>query len=397
MKTKLLGALMLCLMLTSCFEEGYDVSNMDLTLKFGSDTLWTPYNCTGDIMLKGFVYPTHTIKFKETPDGVIYYAVYVPDESPIAETGHYDLTMRVAAGSGTLEKTQVWKRNITLGSMPDFMKEDDVVLDVENPMVFVTTQNESPCDVRTCFTIRTYDAQGNLIKECTTDEVAFAANKTQRICLAESRPEKWAHEMHGAQYVHCEGLSGLIRKIPHHVEVECGEVTTQTTSPEMEGKYYSMRFRFGIFVPFEFGPDFHLIARGETDSLAFELADYADLQPGEIVVEAKADNDIPLDISVTGHLLDEAGNDIEGLVIDKACVPAKKKDYPILLHMRAAAPFRLNNFMDGSGGAKKLHHMKAEAEMTTGEYPSELILRDSKIRLHHARVGIVGGITINAN
>lgn len=397
MKTKLLGALALCLMLASCFEEGYDVRDMDMTLKFGSDTLWTPYNCTGDIMLRGFVYPTRTIRFMDLPDGERYYAVYVPDEDPINETGRYDFTMKVTAGSETLEKVEVWKRNISLGSMPDFMKEDDVVLDLENPMVFVTTKNESPCTVTTHFTIRTYDAAGEIIKECVTDEVSFAANSTQRICLAESEPVRWEREMHGAQYVHSAGLSELVRKIPHHVEVEAGDVKSETLHPELAGQYFSMRFRFGIFVPFMFGPDFHLIARGETDSLAFELADYADLQPEEIVVEATADNDIALDLSVTGHLLDEAGNDIKGLVIDKAFVPAMRKGHPIELHLKAVAPFHLNNFMDGSNGAKKLHHLKAEAEMTTGDYPSELISAESKIRLHHVRVGIVGGITINAN
>ena len=397
MKTKLLGALALCLMLASCFEEGYDVRDIDMTLKFGSDTLWTPYNCTGDIMLRGFVYPTRTIRFMDLPGGKRYYAVYVSDENPTDETGRYDFTMKVPAGSETLEKTGVWQRDITLGGMPDFMKEDDVVLDLENPMVFVTAQNESPCNLSTHLTIRTYDAAGAMIRECVTEEVTLAANQTQRICLAESEPVKWEREMHGARYVQCAGLSELVRKIPHHIEVEAGDVKSETLQPELAGQYFTMRLRFGVFVPFEFGPDFHLIARGETDSLAFELADYADLQPEEIVVEATADNDIALDLSVTGHLLDEAGNDIEGLVIDKAFVPAMRKGHPIELHLKAVAPFHLNNFMDGSGGAKKLHHLKAEAEMTTGDYPSELISADSKIRLHHVRVGIVGGITINAN
>lgn len=397
MKKGLLCIIALCLMLTSCFEDGYDLRHVDKTLHFGTDTLWTPFNCTGDVMLTGFIYETTTLKYLQIPDGPTYFAISVQDEYLTDRTGVYDFTVKVVAGSSTMEKGGVVVKSIDMGAMPSFLKEDDVVLDLTDPMVFVTAVNDAPSYLTTHFTIQSYDENGQVLSQCVTDDITLYPKSKERLCLAQSEPTNWAHRMKGARYVHAEGLPLLIKKIPHRIQVECADVVGQLEDPGQAGKVFDLKFRFGVFIPFEFGPDFHLVARDSTQSLGFELADYADLQPGEIVVEAKVDNDIALDVDVTGHLLDEAGREIQGLTINKVSVPARHSDYPVVLHLNAEAPYKLNNFMDGSNGAQKLHHLQAEATLTTGTCPSELITLDSKIRLHHVRVGIVGGITINAN
>lgn len=389
MKRHFLLLPLVALSLISCYEDGYDLRDVDLTLQLGSDTLWTPYNSSGDILLKDFIYETSTVHYMQRPDSTRFFAI---------RTGEGTLSLKAQPLPGTqgLELLSPVARSVELGAMPDFLNEGDVVLDLQNPIVDFSVRNEAPAALSARFALTAYDDAGRPLYTCRTDPFSLPAASTSSYYLAQSVPAAWDYFTQGRTYVRAEGLRQLVRKVPRYVEMTLLEAACATAG-SLPAQLFGLDFRFRLFVPFEAGQDFRLVARDSTKALTFDLADYARLNTGEVVVQGLVDNDVSLRASVSANLMDAGGQTLDGLTLTAASVPPLARNYPVTLHLQAQGGHRLSDFMDGSHGARRFDHLQAEARLTSDGTSAPLITLGSRVRLHHVRIGLVGGITIDGN
>lgn len=280
---------------------------------------------------------------------------------------------------------------ISLSDLPDFLEDNDVVLDLANPMVFLSVRNSLSANISTELTL-TSDTDDGAHR---TGPLTIGANATNKYYLAKNEETDFLPaDKADYKFVEVDGLPNLIKKIPDEIKVDVDKVKLVATDLDIT-KEYPIDIEYEVYAPLIFGEEFKLVYAGTEDG--FDLGDdLEDLDAESLHIKANVISDVPANIRLDVELLDINGQKID-IVEDNSVIITKpsgaNKVSAIELNIKPKEGYSLKDILSGS---KQLDGIKYRAVLdkpNSGEplrNKTSLIIKDIK-------VSIKGVITYDAN
>lgn len=290
---------------------------------------------------------------------------------------------------------------ITLNDLPDFLNDDEVVLDLDNPIILLKASQGLPVSVNTALTLkainkaRTAPSVTVPLEIGGKDDVEYFYIADKPVANKNILPE----EYHNATYIKPDGsISGLIKHIPDEITVDISPITldASTTSIDLL-QSYKVNVEYKVYAPLTLGPDFQLIYRGTENGWSEDLEDFDDINVGEIILTAEAESNLPAAIKLSATPIDENGDEITQLTVNDIVI-APKKTSNITFTLKANTGYTLNDIIAGnkSKGVKQLDGVKYEARIDDANAGASLP-EDAYIKLKNIKVRIRGGVSYDAN
>lgn len=280
-------------------------------LKDGEEAYYD--NKTGQIHFKGEIKMEFTIDYA-------YMNEYAKINDP-----HIDI--RTTIGSlttdrvtGRFEKDEhVDVEPITFENLPDVVNDKEVVIDIENPVVRLTVDNEVPARALINATMRAYrdgkeTASLKVGEAYGTDSIKFEGGKKQTVWISRNSMAQLPDTVSGNVVI--PDMMKLLTVMPDRIEIDgwahtdSSQVVTMSLSHE-----YHVYPTYELFAPLIIGKNMKLVYNKIMDDLHDKLKH---LDVTKITFSANATNNIPLDLTATMTAKDELGNTIESIQLEQS-------------------------------------------------------------------------------
>lgn len=337
---------------------------------------------TGKIIMKGKV----TAHGKLTVDIPEFNAAQDPSIFINLSVG----TMGVTEVTGRFNETKnVDIKPITFDDLPEFIRDDEVVIDVENPIVAISIDNEVPADV-------IMNAQMISIKDGKrvsvlsvgddygTDPIIFHGAK-----FGESEAKRtniWVSRIPIAvpdsveKNIVVSDMMKLIERVPDRVEVEAYARTDSSKSVTLGlAQEYIATPYYELAAPLKMGPKMKIVYKKEIEDLKENLEK---TNLGSLVFTADVANNIPLDLSVEIIPLDDKGKEISGIkIITPEKIPAN-----------TSMPISFSIINDDSNAMSKIDRIRVKASAESSEKLAGNVLnKNQNLHIQNARISLKGG------
>jgi len=278
---------------------------------------------------------------------------------------------------------------INIDGLPDFLAEDNVVLDLTDPRIFITVTNKSPISVDMSAELKSFK-NGNMAGEASLENVNIPAERDDYvICLNQKIEDGW-NEAEQIMYVKVEGLSDLIKKIPDRIEIQKIETNVKQEEVTIDlNKNYTIVTDYKVDTPLKFGPETNITY---TETIDGWDADLEDMEFSKVEASMTATNAIPLGVNLTGVAIDKNGEPLDGVTVDlNVDIDAGSIDNPTKENIK----FTLTT---DNGSIKGLDGIKLTVIAKASESPKEEELKeDQYMQFDDIKLGLKGGITMDLN
>ncbi len=204
---------------------------------------------------------------------------------------------------------------ITVNDVPDFLKDEETLLDIENPYIRLKLKNHTPAKVNLkahiswttdgttangfdIGTIRGVNTPGQSIIVPANNETVFYLSRVRMDTIPLER-----------NIILDKNMFDMTSKIPD--EVRLTDVNAEAIQEEAtitlgkEGAHYEVETIYGLNAPLKFGNQLDIVYKDTIDDWAGDLED---ISIREAVVTMTALNGIPLDFSIEAQAVDRNGN-----------------------------------------------------------------------------------------
>lgn len=387
--------LSLCLGLTSCFKEGYDLDDLDTTMQVTAETLWLPASSTGEILLRKFVKAGEVLRYEQPAEGLEYFALRVNDKDATGRDGKYAITLKlINVGDTHLEMEENSCEKLNLDTLPEFLYDERVVLDLRNPALLMRAENHVPSDIDCDIVMRGYDRNNILLSEYKLGRIHLNAAHTpdgnvQQFYIAEEPSTIMPAWLTAYTYTKGLNLRQLVKQVPDRIEFRAEEVITSHSDMLTLGHPYEVKLNFGVFAPLEFGEQFHMEYNYDTDSFSDDLDVIDDLEVGNVLVEADVISTLPLDVKTIFEARNAQNERIEGLsIVPVHDVKQGQSTHITLQLLTSQAGDNVMNYLSDDLPEQKLDHFNIHATCDAGQNPSRLLTTDMYIKVENLRIGL---------
>lgn len=291
---------------------------------------------------------------------------------------------------------------VDLGDIPDFLKDKDVVLDIEHPVIMLEVGNTTGVPVLADLTL-TPLADGNPIEngiiELRREErdiVVKAADEMGEYTWSNffiSNSEAGMEP--GFEFVEVTNLPNLIRQIPDVIQINM----TAEADPEAEHRFdlshgdYEMNVRYNVHVPLTFGPDLQVVYRDTIDDFNSDIKDYVKYVT-EVVMEMEVENTIPLGMVCRAVALDVDGRALSGIEVSTPQpIEAAGWDGNNTTLVRGAFTIELKETVAGT--MEQLDGLALEITADANEGVKGASLKNNQYLRLSGKMRIPGGITVD--
>lgn len=320
----------------------------------------------------------------------------IPEKLSFSGNTSFDRDLHITHVSGTFQHEVGAVDPLKLDDIPDFLDDEDVVLDLENPMVFLNFTNSLPVDMNTSLTF-TSETDNNTPRS--TGEMTIAGGKSSYYYLAEKAENKYLPAEHSnAEWKKVEGLPNLIKRIPKKVNVNISKVTMKATDLDIT-REYPIEASYDVYAPLVFGPDFYL-TYADTDNDWDIDDDLGKMNAEAVTATATVSSNIPAAMTLHVDLIDLEGKKIDFVEDISVACSANAKDEPITISIKAKSGHELRELLSGKDAngnkCQKLDGMRYRAVLNK---PSEgqALNGESKILIKNVKVSLKGVVTFDAN
>ena len=280
---------------------------------------------------------------------------------------------------------------IRIDDLPDFLSDNNVVLDLTDPRIYITLTNPSPVSVDVNATLKSYK---NNISQGTAalENINIPKNcEDYTICVNQNK-DRW-DDTDNMMYVKVDNMSDLIKNIPDRIELT--DVETSVVPEEVTidlDRNYRIITDYKVDTPLQFGPDTRI---EYTENMDGWDADLEDMEFNEVVASMTVTNAIPLGVEITGEaIVIDNNNDEEKPKIDvelNANIPAGSPESPVKQEVK----FTITT-QDGS--IKGLDGIKLTVKASASENTSTETLNENQyMQFENIKLGLKGGITMDLN
>lgn len=207
---------------------------------------------------------------------------------------------------------------VEIGDLPDFIKDDSVVLDILNPVITVNAGNTIGVPVNADLKIQPIQ-KGRVITEGVVEasigiEPALVLGTTNwsNFWISDTR-----EGMPSAfNYVPTPNLPNLIRKVPDSISI----VVTAQADPDalhtvdLSIPEYKLQVKYNISVPLKLGKDLNIIYHDTIDDFNKDIEDYVDYVT-EAQILTEIENTIPLEMTCSAQAIDVNKRVLRGIKV----------------------------------------------------------------------------------
>ncbi len=291
---------------------------------------------------------------------------------------------------------------IELNNLPDFLNDDEVVLDLENPMIFITASNEIPAEAKTSITLSGKYKNDEEIKKDIGEITIPGECEGKVICVTgdeekarENLPEGYEEE--NIEFIEVEDLEELIYNIPEEIGVEIDPIKMHADDVDIT-ETYDVDVDYEVVAPLSFGEDFNLVYRDKEQGLSEDLSDLEDIKEldGTIAIKAQVDSDLEAALTLEVIPLDKSGKEIEDLEAIKVEIPAQANKKEIEISFKTVNGKKLSDILLGRNGAKQLDGIRYVARINDPIKGAEL-KSNHGIHLYNMKLELDAKASYDAN
>lgn len=238
----------------------------------------------------------------------------MPDNPTIkAKIGVADRTITMNSATGIFDP----KINLnTLGEvdvtgLPDFLDDDDVVADLDNPQILLTVNNNMDVAATVSATVIS-TKEGRELARVTLPEMSVAKNGLSKICICRQKTSELNQQYGEANVYAVSNLSTLINRIPDHIKiVDVNAHAKPEVATIVFGKEYHVKPSYKVNAPLAFGEKANIVYEDSFTGWNDDI-DELDLAEGTYIeVTANVENKVPAYLTVKAYPVDAQGNKIE--------------------------------------------------------------------------------------
>lgn len=238
----------------------------------------------------------------------------MPDNPTIkAKIGVADRTITMNSATGIFDP----KINLnTLGEvdvtgLPDFLDDDDVVADLDNPQILLTVNNDMDVAATVSATVIS-TKEGRELARVTLPEMSVAKNGLSKICICRQKTSELTQQYGEANVYAVSNLSTLINRIPDHIKiVDVNAHAKAEVATIVFGKEYHVKPSYEVNAPLAFGEKANIVYEDSFTGWNDDI-DELDLAEGTYIeVTANVENKVPAYLTVKAYPVDAQGNKIE--------------------------------------------------------------------------------------
>ena len=205
----------------------------------------------------------------------------------------------------------------TINNVPDFLKDGNVVVDLANPQIWLTTNSDLTLDGYVDGVIKAYK-KGQVIASVNVDNIEIQANATSKICIC--RNASLVDGSMFTQVIEVRTLSTLIRTIPDKLVFEAdARADSQKEYAITFGRQYNISPSYTIKAPIAFAEDARIVYNDSIEDMNKDLKDLDFAEGTYINVDANVENKVPAHLTVSAYAVDVNGkrmNDVSIVVSD---------------------------------------------------------------------------------
>lgn len=322
----------------------------------------------------------------------------MPDNPTIkAKIGVADRTITMNSATGIFDP----KINLnSLGEvdvtgLPDFLDDDDVVADLDNPQILLTVNNDMDVAATVSATVIS-TKEGRELARVTLPEMSVAKNGLSKICICRQKTSELTQQYGEANVYAVSNLSTLINRIPDHIKiVDVNAHAKPEVATIVFGKKYHVKPSYEVNAPLAFGEKANIVYEDSFTGWNDDI-DKLDLAEGTYIeVTANVENKVPAYLTVKAYPVDAQGNKIEDkLLIEIPDEVAASTDgttavtTPITMKITPKVKNSLKQ-LDGL-----LFRLEGSAKSANGNKVTGISLneREHTLKLNDIKVKIVGKI-----
>lgn len=313
----------------------------------------------------------------------------VPDEINVKGEAEMSSDIVLHSFSGSIKHSVDRIDPIRLDDLPDFLNDEDVVMDLDNPMLLLNVANGLPAQIGTAMTLTSTTCPAPVRAEGIS-----VMPGTNLFYLADKAVQALPDGYEGATRLSHQGsVPALIKKIPDQIDVDIDACTMEAHDFDIT-RTYNIGINYDVFAPVTFGKDFLMVYQDTENGWAEDLEDLEDLDAERIELAGLIDNDLPAGLLFTLEPIDREGKRITQLLVDNIEVTSGKNQ-KFAFSLRAAQGHTINDALAGKNGVNKLDGIRYKASLK-GQ-PGETLYRKASIKVHTITASLKGKVSYDAN
>ena len=307
--------------------------------------------------------------------------------------------MAVSEVYGTIQPDiDVKPTEVELNNLPDFLQDDEIRLDITNPVFSFNANNPLNTNVEMDGVLTGYK-DGQVTKTVKIGSgnggasitLKPSGDKQQTISIV--RDEQTVVEANATKVV-VPNLNDIIETIPDHINVELKPaVKTEQYYTVNLGQDYTLNSAYDIDIPLSFGSNLKIVYEETLDNFDLDLED-VDIK--KAVLSINAVNTIPLAMEIKNDnvsALDANGNVIKDIDVTVEGTITESKDGKT--EVSSALNVNLNETAEGA--ISKLDGLKLKITAVPGQATDVQLLSTQWMQLKDMKLKIPNGIKVDLN
>ena len=220
----------------------------------------------------------------------------------------------------------------TINNVPDFLKNGNVVVDLANPQIWLTTNSDLTLDGYVNGVIKAYK-KGQVIASVNVNGINIQANATSKICIC--RNASLVDRSKFTQVIEVPTLSTLIRTIPDKLVFEAdARADSQNEYAITFGRQYNISPSYTIKAPIAFAEDARIVYNDSIEDMNKDLKDLDFAEGTYINVDANVENKVPAHLTVSAYAVDVNGkrmsDDLISIVVSNVVAASPDGTTPVV-------------------------------------------------------------------
>lgn len=220
----------------------------------------------------------------------------------------------------------------TINNVPDFLKDGNVVVDLANPQIWLTTNSDLTLDGYVDGVIKAYK-KGQVIASVNVNGINIQANATSKICIC--RNASLVDGSMFTQVIEVPTLSTLIRTIPDKLVFEAdARADSKNEYAITFGRQYNISPSYSIKAPVAFAEDARIVYNDSIEDMNKDLKDLDFAEGTYINVDANVENKVPAHLTVSAYAVDVNGkrmsDDLISIVVSNVVAASPDGTTPVV-------------------------------------------------------------------
>ena len=281
---------------------------------------------------------------------------------------------------------------IAINNLPDFLKDEQVRIDMTDPKIYLTVSNTSPVEVNFSGVLKSYKS-GKLLASVPVGQspnlITIPGNQPDEyiICL-----HRLNNHVEGADAsVTVENLNDLIETIPDEIRMDNIEAkASDKRCTIVLGSTYNVKTDYEINAPLQFNEGTNIVYSDVIDNWN---KDIKDLSVKEVVITMDAQNSIPLTMNMEVKAINK-----NGTVLNSISTEVSSQIAAGTMENTKVTPLEITLKSTDANAFKELDGLKYEVSATSSAETSGKVLNKNQyLRLENMTIKIKGGVTVDMN